>query len=157
MELFRREALDGQDRLHGEVVFVPQISWRLLALFFAASLLVAALFLFTADHRPATPVAGRLAVQDGALVASLEMPAADARAVLRGQTLRVSAPGVAGTAAARVGAVIPSGTGTVIIRAIVDGADAPTLRPGMAVRAFVAGRPRPLAAWLYESLRSERP
>jgi hypothetical protein len=60
VQLFRPEALRGQDRLHGDVVLVPTVSWRLLGLFLLTTLLVAALFLATARHARVIPVTGVL-------------------------------------------------------------------------------------------------
>ena len=148
MELFRREALDGQDRLHGDIVFVPQISWPLLAAFFAAALALAALFLITADYRPATPVAGRLAARDGAIVAAFQVPAAATTAIAAGDRLRVSGPGMPRTLDARVVSLLPSRDGTTTIEAELREADAPGLRAGMTVRSALPARPRPLAVWL---------
>jgi hypothetical protein len=157
MELFRREALDGQDRLHGDIVFVPQVSWRLLGLFFAAAFAGAAFFLLTAQYRPASLVAGRLAAHEGSLVASFEMPAAAAEAIRAGDPLRLTVPGVAGTFGARVSAVAPAIGGSSTVRATLDDRAAPPLPPGAAVRAALPARSRSLAAWLYDALRSERP
>ena len=67
MQLFRPEALEGQDRLHGEVVVVAQVSWRLLGGFFAAILIAGAAFLATARYSEAVEVSGRL-VADRPLV-----------------------------------------------------------------------------------------
>ncbi|HYJ29105.1 MAG TPA: hypothetical protein VEW25_02035 [Allosphingosinicella sp.] len=152
MELFRREALDGQDRLHGDIVFVPQISWRLLAAFFAAALAVAALFLVTAQYHPATSIAGRVAAHDGSLVASFEIPAAAARSLVPGQRLRLSAHGVSRPIDARVGTLSRSGADTAMVQATLDGGATLALRPGMTVRATFASRPRTLAAWLLDAL-----
>ena len=157
MELFRREALDGQDRLHGDIVFVPQISWRLLGAFFAAALAAASIFLLTARYQPATSIAGRVAAHDGSLVVSLEVPAAAARTFAPGQPLRLSAAGVPRRIGARVGSIDRSGGDTAIVRVIVDGGAAPALRRGMVVRATFASRPRTLGAWLYDSLFGDQP
>jgi membrane fusion protein len=50
----------GQDRLHGDVVLVPPVSWQLLGGFLLAALALAALFLATATYSKTTPVTGRL-------------------------------------------------------------------------------------------------
>lgn len=60
MQLFRPEAMRGQDRLHGDVVLVPPVSWQLLGGFLLASVLLAALFLATASYSKTTHVTGRL-------------------------------------------------------------------------------------------------
>ncbi|HEX8216499.1 MAG TPA: hypothetical protein VF577_03450 [Allosphingosinicella sp.] len=158
MELFRREALDGQDRLHGDIVFVPRISWRLLGAFFSAAVAAAALYLLTYSYRPATPVTGRLAMRDGALVAAFEVPAAAIEEVAVGQELRLSPAGIAGSLDARVSAVTPAGDGAAVVVASLNHKAALQLRSGTTVRTALAGRPRTLAAWLYHSLfGSERP
>jgi len=60
VQLFRPEAMRGQDRLHGDVVLVPPVSWQLLGGFLLAAILLAALFLATASYSKTTPVTGRL-------------------------------------------------------------------------------------------------
>jgi membrane fusion protein len=60
LQLFRPEALRGQDRLHGDVVLVPPVSWQLLGLFLLASVVVAAGFLAVADYAKVTTVSGQL-------------------------------------------------------------------------------------------------
>jgi hypothetical protein len=157
MELFRREALDGQDRLHGDIVFVPQISWRMLAAFFAASLAVAALFLLTAHYRPATPVAGRLADDAGTLTAEFVVPARSAQGVAPGDPLVLTVPGSPRPIEARVAAVRPLGDGRSIVRATLNAAaaDAPYVRAGARVHAPLPGRARTLGEWLLARLSGE--
>ena len=65
MQLFRPEAMRGQDRLHGDVVLVPPVSWQLLGTFLLATILVAAAFLATARYSAVTTVTGRLAGDRG--------------------------------------------------------------------------------------------
>jgi len=156
MELFRREALDGQDRLHGDIVFVPQISWRLLGAFFAAALAAAALYLFTAQYRPTAAVTGRLALHEGALVATFEVPAEAADGIVAGHSLRLAAAGVPGTLDARIASVVPSSGGKTAIHAVID-ERAASLRPGTTVRAAFPGRSRSLAAWLLDDLAVRGP
>jgi membrane fusion protein len=60
LQLFRPEAMRGQDRLHGDVVLVPPVSWQLLGGFLLAAVLAAAAFLATAHYSKTTTVAGRL-------------------------------------------------------------------------------------------------
>lgn len=60
MQLFRPEALQGQDRLHGDVVLVPPVSWRLLGIFLAATVIAAAIFLAIARFDQMTLVTGRI-------------------------------------------------------------------------------------------------
>jgi membrane fusion protein len=50
----------GQDRLHGDVVLVPPVSWQLLGGFLLAAILIAGLFLATASYSKTTSVSGRL-------------------------------------------------------------------------------------------------
>ena len=154
MELFRREALDGQDRLHGDIVFVPQISWRMLCAFFLAALALAALYLFSARYRPATPVAGRLDGRAGALVATFEVRPDAAQAMVPGETLRIAVPGAGRTVEARVTAVIPSPAGPTRVQARLDGVAG--LAPGMPVRTALPARSRTLAATLLDRLAGRR-
>lgn len=151
MELFRREALDGQDRLHGDIVFVPQISWRMLGLFFAASLAVAALYLSTATFRPATAVAGQIGARNGAVVAAFHVPASAAEATLVGEQLRLTGPGIPRHLDARVIAVRPAGGDSAMVVASLSRA-APHLAAGTAVRTALPARQRSLAAWLGDAL-----
>lgn len=67
MQLFRPEALEGQDRLHGDPVVVAQVSWRLLGGFFAATLIAGAAFLAAARYPNSIEVSGRI-VSDRPLV-----------------------------------------------------------------------------------------
>ena len=60
MQLFRPEAMRGQDRLHGDVVLVPPVSWQLLGGFLLLSIIAAAAFLATARYSKVTTVSGRL-------------------------------------------------------------------------------------------------
>jgi membrane fusion protein len=50
----------GQDRLHGDVVLVPPVSWQLLGGFLLAAILIVAVFLATASYSKTTAVSGRL-------------------------------------------------------------------------------------------------
>lgn len=60
MQLFRPEALRGQDRLHGDVALVAPVSWQAMGLFLLGTLAAASLFLATARYARVTPVAGTL-------------------------------------------------------------------------------------------------
>ena len=60
MQLFRSEALQGQDRLHGEVVLAPPLRWQALTLFLLLTVVAAALYLSFAQYGKVTSVAGRL-------------------------------------------------------------------------------------------------
>jgi multidrug efflux pump subunit AcrA (membrane-fusion protein) len=105
VQLFRPEALRGQDRLHGDVVLVPTVSWRLLGLFLLATLMVAAGFLATARHARVIPVTGVIETRGGAaphgraqsnapsspqLQARFLVPAAAAAFVRSGQPIRIA-------------------------------------------------------------------
>ncbi|HEX9931279.1 MAG TPA: HlyD family efflux transporter periplasmic adaptor subunit [Allosphingosinicella sp.] len=63
--MFRPEAMRGQDRLHGDVVLVPPVSWQLLGGFLLVSIAAAILFLATAQYGKVTTVSGRLAGDRG--------------------------------------------------------------------------------------------
>lgn len=65
MQLFRPEALRGQDRLHGDVVLVPPVSWQLIGALLLAAVLVAAAFLASASYAKVTIVPGRLVADRG--------------------------------------------------------------------------------------------
>lgn len=67
MRLFRPEALRGQDRLHGDVVLVPPVSWQLLSGFLLLTILIAVAFLATATFAKTTTVSGRLTGDRGIL------------------------------------------------------------------------------------------
>jgi multidrug efflux pump subunit AcrA (membrane-fusion protein) len=60
VQLFRPEALRGQDRLHGDVVLVPPVSWQLLGAFLLVAVLAAAAFLASASYAKVTIVPGSL-------------------------------------------------------------------------------------------------
>ena len=70
MQLFRAEAMRGQDRLHGEVVLVPPVSWRLLGGFLIVAVAVAAAYLATVRYTVATPVTGALTGDEASVDAS---------------------------------------------------------------------------------------
>lgn len=65
MQLFRPEALQGQDRLHGQVILVPPVSWQLLGGFLLAAIAIAAIFLATSQYTKITTVSGRLTGDKG--------------------------------------------------------------------------------------------
>ncbi len=93
MQLFRREAMRGQDRLHGEVVLVAPVSWQLLGAFLLLVVLAAGIFLASATYGKVTTLRGEvtgnkgvvraLAPRDGRVVAVL---------VEEGQRVRAGAP-----------------------------------------------------------------
>lgn len=59
-QLFRREALRAQDRLHGELSLAPPVSWQLLGVFLAGTMAVAGAFLAMGQYAKATVVTGTL-------------------------------------------------------------------------------------------------
>jgi len=67
VQLFRPEAMRGQDRLHGEVVLVPPVSWQILGGFLLLSVIAAGLFLSLAEYSKVTAVEGRLTGSRGVL------------------------------------------------------------------------------------------
>jgi membrane fusion protein len=171
VQLFRPEALRGQDRLHGDVVLVPPVSWQLLGYLLFAALVVGAAFLVTASHTSTAPATGRLVGDAGqGLAAELEIPADAAAYVADGQTVRlaVAAYPEAGWAALTgriedVSAEPPAGRGggdALIAHVRLDQstlrslAGRRTLRAGMTVRARIATRSRTLGEWLLAPLRS---
>lgn len=162
MQLFRPEALRGQDRLHGDVALVPPVSWRVMGLFLFGTLAVAALFLATAHYAPVTAVAGTLTGDRGivrafpedavpagtGLQAEFHVPPAAAGFLERGQAIRIAVDAYPyqtyGTVPARVDFIsaatipvaLPDGSGTIeafLVQATLD---------REAVEAF--GRERPL-------------
>ena len=104
MELFRREALRGQDRLHGDVVLVPPVSWQLLGGFLLATVLIAAAFLATASYSKTTQVTGRLTGDKG-IVRAVPARAGIVQAILVREGQQVAA----GTPLARIAIVTPDG------------------------------------------------
>lgn len=67
MQLFRSEAIRGHDRLHGEVVLAPPVSWQILGGFLLLSVLLAAAFLASAQYSKVTSVGGRLTGDKGVI------------------------------------------------------------------------------------------
>ena len=65
MQLFRREAMRGQDRLHGEVVLVPPLSWQILGIFLLAVVVAAGVFLASASYGKATILEGEITGDKG--------------------------------------------------------------------------------------------
>ncbi len=104
MQLFRPEALRGQDRLHGDVVLVPPVSWQVMGLFLLGSLIVAGLFLATARYARVTPVSGTLSGDRGVVRAVPVRPGIVAEILVReGQEVS------AGTPLARIVVATPDG------------------------------------------------
>jgi membrane fusion protein len=93
VQLFRAEAMRGQDRLHGEVVLVPPVSWQLLSGFLLAALLIAAAFLATASYGKVTVVEGRLTGDRGIVRAvSPRQGVVEAVLVREGQRIEAGMP-----------------------------------------------------------------
>lgn len=93
MQLFRGEAMRGQDRLHGEVVLVAPLSWQILGIFLLVVVLATGIFLASASYGKVTILRGEVtgnrgvvravAPRDGILLEVL---------VQEGQRVRAGAP-----------------------------------------------------------------
>jgi multidrug efflux pump subunit AcrA (membrane-fusion protein) len=170
LQLFRPEALRGQDRLHGDVVLVPPVSWQLIGAFLLAAVLAAAAFIASASYAKVTIAQGRL-VTDRAVVGvgSLwagtisELLVREGDEVAAGQPLaRIAAAGDAGNlvTAAEAGTVtaieaapgdavpldrplffIVQGGGRLQARLAVPPAAAGFIEPGQTVRVAVDAFP----------------
>lgn len=93
MQLFRPEALRGQDRLHGDVVLVPPVSWQVMGLFLLGTLIVTGLFLATARYARVTPVTGTLTGDRGVIRAAPARAGIVAEILVReGQQVAAGAP-----------------------------------------------------------------
>lgn len=93
MQLFRPEALRGQDRLHGDVSLVPPVSWQLLSAFLLAAVLLTALFLATAEYSKVTLVSGRLTGSKGVIrVTPVRDGVVESVYVQEGQRVSAGAP-----------------------------------------------------------------
>jgi hypothetical protein len=168
VQLFRPEALRGQDRLHGDVVLVPPVSWKIMSLFLLAVLVGGAAFLATARYTPVVAAPGIL-TGDGLLSAQLRVPAAAARSIERGHQVRFTVDAsrqhgftgriqfVSADSAAieRIEGGRPADT--VLVVATIDdpaslGSDRP-LRAGMIVEARIATGSRSLLHRLSEATR----
>lgn len=64
-QLFRREAVRAQDRLHGELSLAPPVSWQLLGAFLASFVAIAGVFLVLGSYAKATVVTGTLTSDRG--------------------------------------------------------------------------------------------
>lgn len=104
MQLFRPEAMRGQDRLHGDVVLVPPVSWQLLGGFLLIAIFGAALFLATASYSKTTPVTGRI-TGDRGIVRAVPARAGIVEAVLVREGQQVAA----GTPLLRIRIATPAG------------------------------------------------
>src|SRR5688572_15285903 len=80
----------GQDRLHGELVLVPPLSWQIIGAFLLATVLVAGLFLSLAQYGKVTTVEGRLTGSRG-IVRAVALRSGRVEAVLVEEGHRVAA------------------------------------------------------------------
>ena len=174
MQLFRPEAMRGQDRLHGDVVLVPPVSWQLLGFFLLAAVLAAAAFLATARYSKVTTVSGQLVGDRGIVRARLAVPPAAAGFIEPGQKVRLAIDAFPsttyGTVDARIetvsGAAVPiaaNGRQAFIAEATLDrtsirafGRSRP-LRAGMTLRAGITIRSRSLVELLFEPFYAAAP
>lgn len=93
MQLFRSEAMRGQDRLHGDVALVPPVSWQLLGGFLLAAIVVAAAFLMVAEYSKVTVADGRLSGDKGIVrITPMRAGVVDAVLVEEGQRVRAGTP-----------------------------------------------------------------
>jgi multidrug efflux pump subunit AcrA (membrane-fusion protein) len=126
----------GQDRLHGDVVLVPPVSWQLLGLFLLAAVIVAAAFLASFDYAKVTTVTGRL-TGDRGIVRAAPMRAGVVEAVLvrEGQQVAAGDPLVhvaaGGDAAPLV--VIATEAGTVTAILVDQGDEVAAGRPMLSI------------------------
>ena len=134
MQLFRPEALRGQDRLHGDVVLVPPVSWQLLGGFLLATVLVAALFAATARYSKVIAVSGRLAGDRGSVQVVAPSAGIVSQLLVReGQQVAAGAP------LARISTVTADENVTLLVNAAEAGTVARIhVRPGDTV---ASGRP----------------
>ncbi|MFN3946146.1 MAG: HlyD family secretion protein [Allosphingosinicella sp.] len=135
MQLFRTEAMRGQDRLHGEVVLVPPVSWQLLSGFLFAAVLIAAAFLASARY-------GKVTVADGVLTGD--------RGIVRAVAVR---PGIVEQVLVAEGQRVEAGTPLARI-SIASGDGAETLQDRRA--AAIARREEALRGSMPELARVAR-
>lgn len=101
----------GQDRLHGDVVLVPPVSWQLLGGFLVAAIALAALFLATASYSKTTSVSGRL-TGDRGIVRAVPARAGIVQEVFVREGQQVAA----GTPLVRIAIATPAGTASLEAR-----------------------------------------
>lgn len=100
MQLFRQQALDHRNRLHGEIFLIPPLRWQAISWLLFGALLLAALFLIFGSYsrtitangvvRPASGVGSIIVPEDAVVIAVL---ARDGEPVRRGQVVaRLSLP-----------------------------------------------------------------
>jgi hypothetical protein len=164
VQLFRPEALRGQDRLHGDVVLVPPVSWQLLGYLLLAALVAACAFLATARYTSTSVASGRLVGGAATAAAELEIPPDAAAYIADGQSVRLAMPAYPQAGwRALTGRIESVSNGprhdALIVRVRLDGpslqrfAARHALRPGMTVRARIATRSRTFGEWLLAPLR----
>lgn len=107
MQLFRHEAMRGQDRLHGDVSLVPPVSWQILTIFLVTTLVLAGVFIASASYGKVTIVTGTITGDRGLMKASSPRSGTiDRILVTEGQTVRAGAP------IARIGLATSDDSGT---------------------------------------------
>jgi hypothetical protein len=98
MQLFRQQAIDHQNRLHGEVFLVPPLRWQLVGWLLLFIVFAASLFLAVGSHDRAVLAHGALdgpAVQETTVhsgrswMATLRVPAARLAGIEPGQPVRI--------------------------------------------------------------------
>ena len=148
MHLFRPEAIQGRDSLHGETLIVRPVSWRALAAFLAAALAAAILYLSQAQHRPQVAARGVVVAGAAGLEATLE--AAEPIAAAPGERigLMVEVPGR--PAVPVEGRILESraasdGRSTVVRLSL---ASSPVVEMRTPVVAMLRGRPASLWRWI---------
>lgn len=174
MQLFRPEALRGQDRLHGDVVLVPPVSWQLLGAFLLVVVLAAAAFLASASYAKVTIVPGRLVADAGRLQARLAVPPGAVGFIEPGQNVRIAVDAFPfathGTVEGRIDSVataavpVAGSAGEVFLAQATLHQDsirafgrARPLRAGMTVRARITTRSRSLVELLFEPFYAAAP
>ena len=174
MQLFRPEALRGQDRLHGDVVLVPPVSWQLLGAFLLAAVLAAAVFLASSSYAKVTIVPGRLVADRGRLEAQLAVPPDAVGFIEPGQHVRIAVDtfpfATHGTVDGRIASVsaaaVPlagSGREAFLAEATLQQDSirafgrARPLRPGMTVNARITTRSRSLVQLLFDPFYAAAP
>jgi len=107
MQLFRKQALDYQNRLHGEVFLAPPLKWQVIGWMLLVAVIAAGALLTMGSHSLTVQASGtvRLAPErlmttdpeaaepEEAWIAELRAPASSARSVAPGQTVTITLPG----------------------------------------------------------------
>jgi membrane fusion protein len=93
VQLFRGEAMRGQDRLHGEVVLVPPLSWQIIGIFLLLVVAAAGIFLATATYGKATVLQGEITGNKGLVRAVAPQDGIVLEVLVReGQRVRAGTP-----------------------------------------------------------------